>query len=245
MGTQSTWGSTIHTFAPISATLNRSASTFYTKQIPNTQPSQWHSQQATSARSFLPSSSHLLVSSLRQVLRPYRTKLLYTNKQTARLRCRSPHQHPVDDSWLYPWHHSRSLHHPQVLECARWLPSPDDLNTPLDEARLTQSSSPFIHSSAFSGLHFQRGSWHGMFGIGFWEGLRWRYLITAGRSEGAKQHWLRNLDVLDMDLFCGHDCIRMGAEHFCVSVLFGFEAAAVFFHIFSANISTECLVIGG
>jgi len=31
-----------------------------------------------------------------------------------------------------------------------------------------------------------------------------------------------------------------GAEHFCVSVLFGFEAAAVFFHIFSANISTEC-----
>merc|ERR1711964_112317 len=39
-------------------------------------------------------------------------------------------------------------------------------------------------------------------------GLRWRYLITAGRSEGAKQHWLRNLDVLDMDLFCGHDCIR-------------------------------------
>merc|ERR1711939_1055411 len=128
----------------------------------------------------------------------------------ARLRCRSPHQHPVDDSWLYPWHHSRSLHHPQVLECARWLPSPDDLNTPLDEARLTQSSSPFIHSSAFSGLHFQRGSWHGMFGIGFWEGLRWRDLITAGRSEGAKQHWLRNLDVLDMDLFCGHDCIRMG-----------------------------------
>jgi len=101
--------STIHTFAPISATLNRSASTFYTKQIPNTQPSQWHSQQATSARSFLPSSSHLLVSSLRQVLRPYRTKLLYTNKQTARLRCRSPHQHPVDDSWLYPWHHSRSV----------------------------------------------------------------------------------------------------------------------------------------
>merc|ERR1712093_470365 len=141
MGTQSTWGSTIHTFAPISATLNRSASTFYTKQIPNTQPSQWHSQQATSARSFLPSSSHLLVSSLRQVLRPYRTKLLYTNKQTARLRCRSPHQHPVDDSWLYPWHHSRSLHHPQVLECARWLPSPGR-STPQPGTPKTPSDEP-------------------------------------------------------------------------------------------------------
>merc|ERR1711964_801439 len=153
----------------------------------------------------------------------------------ARLRCRSPHQYPVDDSWLYPWHHSRSLHHPQVLECARWLPSPDDLNTHLTKLASHNLRRP-LFTARRSAVFISNEVLGTACSASDSEGLRWRYLITAGRSEGAKQHWLRNLDVLDMDLFCGHDCIRGGLNIFaCLSCLV-LKRQQFFFIFFSANI---------
>lgn len=68
---------------------------------------------AISARSFSPSSSLLLVSSLRWADKPsIPIKETGWHFPVAWLRCRPSDQHPVDNSWLYSWNHSRSVRIP-------------------------------------------------------------------------------------------------------------------------------------